>query len=366
MYLDILGKFDIEIRGEGETLRTYLQHEYSIFDVEDRSGDDPDVVIHLVNDVSSADETVHVRGPVSYDTESVYLQHRLPDDEPQYNAFRIDFDAIGEKTCHVTCDRDFNAHFFGIIVDYLIHFFLLQHGSVYCHSCGFVYQGNVVVCPAWRRVGKTNLLLSFLGEETTYIADDWCVLNEDGTVHALPKRLNLLYYNFQKYPELLEATPDGFRALVDFIDRARSGEIDLNEGAISTLRSQARMRISPYDLFDDVADGNPQSIDYLCLLRREPSDERPPKLEDLSPATFPYRKQSILEFEQSYFHTAYQIHKAQTGNVNPYIENAKHRTIEILENAVDHGPELYELRAPSQRDSEEMKRLIQELIETDG
>ena len=362
MYLDILGKVTVEVRGDGSTLRNYLRHEYAIFEVQDPD-DDPDLVINLVDDVASEAETVHVRGPVSYDDDGVYLQHRLPGEEPEYNAFRIDFDALGHEPCHVTCDSEFNPHFFGIIVDYLIHFCLLQYGSTYCHSCAFEYNGTVIVCPAWRQVGKTNLLLSFLSEDVTYIADDWCVLNEDGTVNALPKRLNLLYYNFKQYPELLKETPDEFQALVDFVNRANAGEFDLNQDAIDTLSNQARMRISPYDLFSDVGDGEPKPVDYFFFLRRDPTGDRPVTQQDLSTETFSYRKQSILEFEQSYFNIAYRVYKAQTGNVNPYLENAKRRTLDILDRIADKTPEFYELTAPSQRDSEDMKKRILETVD---
>lgn len=360
MYLDILGLVEIEVQGEGDNLRNYLSHEYSTFSVAEPSGRTPDIVVQLTEDISSEERSVHVRGPVAYDDKGVFLHHNLPGNV-EYNAFRIDFDAIGHGTCKVTCDPDFNAHFFAIIVDYLIHVHLLQHDAAYCHSSAFEYDGNVIVCPAWRQVGKTNLLLSFLNEEITYIADDWCVLHKDGQVSALPKRLNLLYYNFCQYPDLLEKTPDEFESLVRFINQAESGEIDLNKDVIDTLTDQARMRLSPYDLFADVLEEK-QPIDYLFLLRRDSSKESSVSRKQLSPESFPYRKQSILEFEQSYFHMAYHVHKAQTGNVNPYLEKSKQRTIDILENVADETPEMFELTAPSQQSSKEIKELIQETI----
>lgn len=366
MYLDILGLVQFEVRGEGETLRNYLQYEYSILEVEQLGQREPDFVIHLVDDVSSEEESVHVRGPVSYDDDGVYLQHRLPDDDPEYNTFRIDFDALGRKSCHISCDRGFNPHFFAIIVDYLIHIHLLEHGATYCHSCAFEYDGKVIVCPAWRQVGKTNLLLSFLREDVSYIADDWCVLTEDGRVHALPKRLNLLYYNFKQYPELLDSTPAEFKSLVNFVKRAKSGEIDLNQDAIDTLTDQARMRVSPYDLFDDVSDEDPDPIDYIFFLRRSPFEDQSVTRATLSRDVFPYRKQSILDFEQSYLNTAYKVHKAQSGGVNYYLENTKERTLEILGGVAEKTPELYELTAPSQQDADKLKQLIIQTIMNEG
>lgn len=360
MYLDILELVEIEVRGSGDTLRNYLKHEYSQFEVDDPADRVPDIIIHLVDDVSSEERSVHVRGPVAYDDKGVFLHHNLPGDV-EYNAFRINFDLIGQDICEVTCDSGFNSHFFAIIVDYLIHIHLLQYDAIYCHSSAFEYNGDIIVCPAWRQVGKTNLLLSFLEEDITYIADDWCVLHKDGSVSALPKRLNLLYYNFCQYPELLENTPDEFESLVRFIDRAESGEIDLNKEVIGTLTDKARMRLSPYDLFHGVLDTK-QLIDYFFLLRRSASKDRGVTREELSPKSFPYRNHAILEFEQSYFHMAYQVHKVQTGNINPYLENSKRKTIDILQNISDVVPNMFEITAPSQQSSKRIKEIIQETV----
>lgn len=366
MYLDVLGMVELEIRGEGERLRNYLRHEYSDFEAEEPHDSEPDVIVTLKPDASSEDASVHVRGPVSYDDDGVFLQHRLPDEEPEYNAFRIDFDTVGGSPCRASCDPGFNPHFFGIIVDYLIHFHLIERGAVFCHSCAFEHEGNVVLCPAWRNVGKTNLLLSFLRHGVTYIADDWCVLTREGEVYALPKRLNLLYYNFKEYPRVLERTPDDVQAIVDFVNRSKAGEIDLNRDAIDTLTQQARMRLPPVDLFDDVQEGEPVPVDFVFYLRRTSRATGGIELGELSRDAFPYRTQAILEFEQSYFHVAYQVHKAQTGRVNAYLESAKKRTIDILDGAARATPELYELSTPSQQASSELKRQIRETLADGG
>lgn len=363
MYLDILELVEIEVQGESESLRTYLKHEYSEFEINSPVDKDPDIIIKLVDDVSSERGSVHVRGPVSYDDKGVFLHHNLPG-EVDYNAFRIDFNTIGQETCLATCDTEFNPHFFAIIVDYLIHFELLQHDATYCHSCAFEYDGNVIVSPAWRNVGKTNLLLSFLQENVSYIADDWCVIHKDGTVSTLPKRLNLLYYNFKQHPEILETTPEDFESLVRFVNRAKSGELDLNKDVIETLTDQARMRVQPYDLFDSVANGK-QPMDYLFLLHRNhPFNDQVVK-EQLNGESFPYRKQSILEFEQSYFHLAYKVHKAQTGNINPYLEESKEKTLEILRGAANNTSNLYEVAVPSQQSSSRVKGVIKNTLSND-
>lgn len=360
MYLDILGMVEIEVRGEGEKPRNYLRKEYSSFEVDETSGRDPDIIIELVEDVSSEEKSVHVRGPVAYDEKGVFLHHNLPGDV-EYNACRIDFNSFGSATTKVSCDRNFNSHFFAIVVDYLIHFHLLDQDAVLFHSCGFKYNGKSIVCPAWRHVGKTNLLLSFREEGVHYIADDWSVIHREGAVSTLPKRLNILYYNFKRHPELLEKTTQEFQSLFNFIKRARSGEIDLNKNVIDTLTNQARMRIPPGEIFDEV-ERQSNSIDYIFLLKRSHSDDCDVSQRKIDPEVFPHRKQSILDFEQSYFLLAYEVHKSHTGQVSEYLEQSTERSLDIIQDAAESTPEIREVTVPSQDDSPQVKEVIKETV----
>lgn len=362
MYLNILDFIDLELRGDGPKLKNYLKHEYPIFQTSRNKSPNPDIVIEIERDISSKEESVHIRGPVGFDDDGVFFHHNLPGEEPLYNAFRIDFDSVGKSTCYASCDPDFNTRFFGILVDYLIHFHLLEYNATYCHSCAFEIEGNTVVCPAWRRVGKTNLLLEFLKDEAKYIADDWCVLQSDGTAYPLPKRLNLLYYNFEQNPGLLEETGEEFRSLVEFVRRAKEGEYDLNQEAIDTLTNQARMRISPYDLFPEVLDNQPVSVDYIFLLQQTPSSNGDLDIIEMEPNSFPHRKQSILEFEQTYFHMGYRFYKSHTGSINQYLESTNSKALDILSKSVNNIPKTYEINVPSQESADKVRRLILDRI----
>ena len=222
MHLNILDLVGVRVEGKPSNIVTYVEREYGLFEVEEPSGGAADIIFEFVEDVSGIDQSVHVRAPIAYDDRSVFLH------DPQYHVVRIGFDALGQSNCRVTCDVNFNPHFFAIIMEYVIHFNLLQKNAVFCHSSAFQVDGKVVLCPAWRNVGKTNLLLSFLLDGAQYIADDWSVVLNNGSVHSLPKRLNLLYYNFAEYPDLLRGSSPQFAALVDFVKRARTGEYDLN------------------------------------------------------------------------------------------------------------------------------------------
>jgi hypothetical protein len=355
MYLNILDRVRIRTVGVSETILNYIAHEYGFFQAE--AAEHCDIAIEFVDDTSSPRQCIPVRAPVAHDARGVFLY------DPQYHVLRIDFDAIGQRECHVTCDRGFNPHFFAIVMEYLIHFHLLGGGATLCHCSAFVVDDSVVVCPAWRNVGKTNLLLSFLFAGATYLADDWAVLLRNGRVHSLPKRLNLLYYNLAEYPQLLASSSDTFTALVDFVRRAKLGEYDLNADAIAVLTDQARMRISPFDAFRQAPDVSPHPVDYLVLLRRrlgDPGGDAVPLDRDL----FAHALASILEFEQTYFHLAYLAHKAHTGRANPYLEQARALTWEIIREAAGQVPWVCGMNVPDQKSATESVARLRALLDS--
>jgi hypothetical protein len=235
---------------------------------------------------------------------------------------------------------------------------LLDEGAALCHCSAVKHDGRVVIFPAWRDVGKTNLLLTFLPDGAQYIADDLCIVTDDGTVYSLPKRLNLLHYNFQEYPSLLEKTPQEFQQLMEFVERARSGEFDLDEDAIQTLTNQARMRISPYRIFDQQPTVNVQQIDDFFLLRRKADETDLIECSPLDPTELAHRMYATMEFEMYYFLLGYQVHKAQMGEINPCLEEAKAKHLDVYKHAIS-AANAYTVTVPSQNRSKEAKSRVE-------
>jgi hypothetical protein len=358
MHLNILDLVNVRLEGKPSSITNYVRHEYGLFEVQKPSSGKPEIIIEFLEDVSSTYQSVHVRSPVSYDDHGVFLH------DPQYHVVRIDFDVLGQSNWRVTCDVNFNPHFFAIIMEYLIHFTLLKKDAVLCHSSAFQVDSKVVLCPAWRNVGKTNVLLSFLMTGAQYIADDWSVVLRTGLVHSLPKRLNLLYYNFAEYPELLRSLPEQFAALVDFVKRAKLSEYDLNHEIIETLTNQARMRVSVDDLFNQTFNTEPIPIDYVFLLKRNKNINDSVKTSRIELDALVHSVYSILEFEQSHFQTAYLAHKAITGRANPFLEQAKSITLNILSEAFKRVPQLYQITVPSQHKSKDVHHIIMETLKS--
>ncbi len=347
MYLSILGEIGVAIGGKPSTIVDYVKSEYGAFETNRLSPGAIDIEIEFVEDVSSPADSVHIRAPVSYDDRGVFLH------DPQYHVFRIDFDGARDGVWRATCDTAFNPHFFAIIMEYMTHFQLLRRGSVFCHSSAFRINDTGVLCPAWRNVGKTNLLLQFLQNGAEYIADDWSVVQRDGNFRCLPKRLNLLYYNFDQFPELLDAVPDDFAALVRFVRRAKQGEFDLNDETLQVMEGQARMRISPYQLYNQKMDTSPKPIDRVFLLQRAADQESEVRIEPIDLPGLVTSMASILEFEQSHFHLAYQVFRARSGSRVDLLEDARSACESIITEAFAGIAPPQRVIIPSQRGARE-------------
>lgn len=359
MHLNFLDYVSVQTEGKQSESVNYLKSEYEFFMTKESPTGDPDIVIEFVEETSGLNQSTHVRSPVSYDDRGVFIH------DIQYHVLRIDFEAIGHSTCHVTCDINFDQYFLSVILEYLVYFYMLRSDAVFCHSSAFKINDSVVLCPAWRNVGKTNLLLSFLYDGAQYISDDWSVLRKNATVHSLTKRIQLLYYNFDAFPELLKFASDECATLVRFIKLVNEGCIDVDDRTMAALELKARLRLSPYDIFDQKPNIEAVPISHVCLLRRQTSSSTPPQLMKVESSELVSTMSAILEFEQSYFHLAYLAHRAQTGKTNPYLENAKAKSNRIIAEAMEAIPRHYQITVPSRHRVEEIHELILEMLKRD-
>lgn len=357
MYLNILDDVTVKLHGKNTDIIQYIEKEYGAFEVDKGAAEGIDIDVQFVEEVSSKGESVHIREPVAYDEQGVFFHP-----SGSWSVLRIDFDTIGNGTCQVTCDVGFNRYLLGKLFEHLVHLYLLDEGGALCHSAAFEYEGEVFVCPAWRDVGKTNLLLSLLEDGAKYIADDLCVVREDGTVNSLPKRLNLLHYNFEEYPHLLDETSQEFQGLWEFVQRARSGEFGLSDEEVDILTSQARMRISPYEAFDQSPILEKLPIDRFCLLRKVNGKDVPVSRTPIDAEELAHRMYATMEFETSYLLLGYRAHKAQFGRVNSFLERAKERHLSIYKNAIECGSDLNKIYVPSQNQAKNVKREIESLL----
>lgn len=358
MYLSVLDDVKLHFHGKPTDILNHIKEDYGYFETDGSKVDEVDISVEFVQEESSKNQSVHIRDPIAYDERGVFFHP-----SGSWSVLRIDFEAVGVGTCKVTCDVNFNRYLMGKLIEHLIHFYLLKREAAICHCSAFKYRGEVIVCPAWRNVGKTNLLLSLLNRGAQYIADDILVIRSDGSIHSLPKRLNLLHYNFKEHPQLLAETSQEFQGLWEFVQRARSGEFGLSDEEIETLTSQARMRVSPFQSFNQTPDTAPQPIDRFCLLQKVANEAYPVSRSPIGKDELAHRMLETMWFEMSYLLLGYQTHKAQLGQVNPYMENAKQKHLKIYKGSVDAVEGLYKLHVPSQNRVKELENEIDAIID---
>ncbi len=296
-----------------------------------------------------------VRPPVTYDDRGVLIF------DQQNRILRVDLAQLGSPGCRVQVHPQFNINFFAIILEALLHLAFLRHDAYFCHACSFAINGQVILCPAGRNTGKTNILLAFLLSGADYIGDDWTLVTRSGGIKSLPKRLNLLYYNFQYHPVLKQRMNADQRALVNFAVEAMDGRYDLSAVAIDELKEKSRMRLEPGALDVKTRLEN-EGIDQVFFLERGFNQERAVEIHDLSRETLCNRVEEIINFEQGFFHLAYSVHKASTGQKNPYFEKQSQRLPILIRESFSKIKPLYCVQVPDQGSSEDVRTRILEKL----
>ena len=117
--------------------------------------------------------------------------------------------------------------------------------------------------------------------------------------------------------------PPDFAALVRFVSRAKRGEFDLNQETLEVMEGQARMRISPYELYDQVMDTTPKPIDHVLLLQRI-AGLRLSRCGSSRSTTSPWSPAWLRSRSSSRaVHLAYSVFRARTGIRVDLLEDAR-------------------------------------------
>jgi hypothetical protein len=325
-------RFDVE----NSPIQRYVKEEYGHI-VTEKDASDADIIVEAVENLRRKDDDVYFRAPVAYDDEGVFWY------DQKGRMARVELGGFAEKSTLVQVDPEFDNHFLGIIMEYLVNFKLLSHGACLCHASAIDYEGVRVLFPAWRHSSKTNLMLHFLQQGGRYIADDWVILFRDGSALPLPKRLHLLYYNFIAYPHLVDELDPESRALIKFTTRATRGEYDLDLDVIDAIRQKVRFRRPIQDMDSAREHLQRVPVNMVMLLQRKLAAQETVSVNERNAQEMTALIEPILWFEQMHFHTAYAAHKLWAGRPIPYLENCRDSISDILVNAFNNIPGLLEL-----------------------
>lgn len=346
MYFNVLDEIGVALHGRPSALLDHFRSDYGASQVDDLPANKVNIAIEFVDDRPGPGNCVDVGDQVSYDGRGVFLR------DSQYHPFRIDFDSARARTWQASCDASFDPRHFDRVLEHLIHFQLLKRGKVLCRAAAFRAGGNVVLCPGWREVGKTNLLLHFLRDGANYIGDDWTIVHGVGTVQGLPKRLNLLYHNIMPFPDLVAQLPDRSAALLEFVDQARGGDYELKENVVHVLEERARVQISPAELFGPAIERDASPIDRVFLLHGDHADEGAVTVETMDHDSLVTSLAALLEFEQSDFMRAYAVFRARSGRGVDLLDLARSGGEAVLTSAFAHVTGIHRVTIPAGRNSQ--------------
>ncbi len=341
MYFNVLDEIGVALHGRPSALLEHFRSDYGAFQVDDLPANKVNVAIEFVDDRPAPSACVDVGEQVSYDGRGVFLR------DSQYRPFRIDFDSARARTWQASCDADFDPRHFDRILEQLIHFQLLKRGKTLCRAAAFRAGGNVVLCPGWRDVGKTNLLLHFLCDGANYIGDGWTIVHGAGTVQGLPKRLNLLYHNIMPFPDLVAHLPERSSALLEFVEQAHGGDYELNENVVHVLEERARVQIPPAELFGQAVERDASPIDRVFLLQGDQADEGAVTVETMDHDSLVTSLAALHEFDQSDFMRAYAVFRARSGRGVDLLDLARSGGEAVLTSAFAHVTEIHRVTIPA-------------------
>lgn len=278
------------------------------------------------------------------------------------NKVQISFNGFKNGPTQLYVDPEFDLSFFGIILEYLISFKSLQYGLNLCHAASFTYKDKVILLPAWRQTGKTNLLLSILKANGQYIADDWSYLSNQGRIVPFPKRMHLLFYNFALNPALLNTLSPEQKELVDFSKKASQGDIDLSDHLAEKLREKIRIRTSIEQLFGEPTLEYERDIDTIILLQKIHQEDVKLEIRESSPEHMATSMHAINTFEQLYFHHAYSAYKVAGYSPDPYLEKRHQLMKDNLRQVTKKVESLFVLRYGAYTTTDLLKEAIEDVL----
>jgi len=356
MYFNFLDLFSIKAESNKGKVFEFLSDEYEeIFDEKINTTEE----INLIFKKDKGEEHDYiVRDPVSYDRKGVYIF------DLNRKKLRLDFDTIGDNTCQIICDPDFHPPFFAILVDFLAYIYALKKRRILCHSSGLVLNDKSLIFPAWRNVGKTNILLSFLNEKATYLADDWSLITSKGEVLVLPKKICLFDYNLSQFPFLINKIDYSLASLYEFSSLLKEGKVEIDHNIEKEINENLRIHLDPQEIFGSKKINSIKQINYIFMLTKNVFNpekgvySKNIQLDVLIESIF-----EIMRFEQTPFRLAYSVYKSRFGKKNVLIEEEKEIFSQVA-NSAFRNSELFEIFTPNQTYTSQVKETVLKILGT--
>lgn len=144
---------------------------------------------------------IHHR-PVAYDDKSAFFI------DQKDHICRFNFLSSNTAGWFISVAREFDIHFFYIVVLYVLSIRGQEYSCYYLHSAALSFNNTTTIFPAWRHAGKTQLILELQKYGSEILSDDGIFVNKTFEFSSVSCMGHWVYYNLIAHPELLDLLTD--------------------------------------------------------------------------------------------------------------------------------------------------------------
>ena len=354
MFFNLNNKVKIKIVDAPLRFKEFLEAELNFLtSIDSKSNGDIDVLIEFSEGLELSENSIIHKAPLGYDSDGVFWF------DPNKKITRIDFSNFDTGLTKLEVSCDFNTHFLYILILYLISFKSIRHEGVFCHASAVQYRGRTIIFPAWRHVGKTNLMLELLKNGAELISDDGIIYYANGEFIPFSKRLHLLYFNFLSNPDLLKGVDEQTNMLIEFVDKARSGDYELSDYSIQEVQKLIRVRLPNSYITDKEFKAEMNKCSLIVHLNKNLSDNLlPSELVKIDLENLVIKTTESCLFELDHFIEAYKLSSLVETKISNIMDNYDNKVRDITFKAFSNAEDHLELNFSSFLDPNKAKNLI--------
>ncbi len=320
----------IVLDGSPSALVDYLGAEYAPLALAPERGGSADIRITLIEDRAEPRLSERHGPSVASDRRGVFLH------DDQHRCLRLDFASLSGDCWRATCDADFDPPAFDRLLLQLVQFRLLCRGKTLLPAAAAERRDSTVLVPGSGRAGKTNLLLGFLAEGARLIGDDWALLDRDGQVQGLGKRLHLSYRAIEAFPDLARDLPEPAASLVGCLAHLRGGEAGLDQATLRDLEARVHVEARPEALLGQQPVRTSRPVDQVLLLDRRAWNKSSIETQEADTAGMAESLTALVEQQVEDLLAAYRVYRAETGQRAEVLDSWRRACTAILGDALRH------------------------------
>lgn len=193
---------------------------------------------------------------------------------------------------------------FHTFVCQILRYLLIRRGVAFMHASSFGWGSKVMVCPAWREVGKTGVLLLALQDGALYYGDDLALVSRDGTLYPWLSPLHIFDHHLRAFPHLWRHFTLGDRVAIavrrvaGLADKALHDPLAVLANPLKALVSKTRfsLQIKAEDAFPLARGLWPAPVTHCCLLSAI-AGQTPATLDPCEPAVVGHAQHYALKQE---------------------------------------------------------------------